>query len=79
MKINPEAFKKAREALSLSTRQLAHKAGVSEITINKIEAKQPRIDMIRKIVIALELSFDEAREKGLIMHDNNNASNNVKD
>ena len=47
-----------RETLMLSKAELARKAGLSTLTIDRIEAGRPcRLDSKRKILLALGLNF----------------------
>ena len=49
-----------REALMMSKAELARKAGLSTLTIDRIEAGRPcRLDTKRKILLALGLKISE--------------------
>jgi len=49
-----------RENLMMSKAELARKAGLSTLTIDRVEAGRPcRLDTKRKILLALGLSFEE--------------------
>ena len=53
---------KLREAQLLSKAELARRAGISTLTIDRIEAgKDCRLDTKRKIILALGLSLAERR------------------
>jgi len=53
-------LKKMREKLLMSKSELARKAGVSVLTIDRIEKNgECRMETKRKILIALGLSLDE--------------------
>ena len=52
-----------RESLMMSKAELARKAGLSTLTIDRVEAGRPcRLDTKRKILIALGLRVDEKDE-----------------
>jgi DNA-binding XRE family transcriptional regulator len=53
--IDPQKFKSMRESKGMTTRALAHKAGVSTETINAIEhgRRQPTVTTLDKIARAL--------------------------
>jgi DNA-binding XRE family transcriptional regulator len=52
--------KKLREERLLSKAELARKAGVSALTIDRVEAGMPcRMDTKRKIILALGMTIDE--------------------
>jgi len=54
---NVQAF---REALMMSKAELARKAGLSTLTIDRVEAGRPcRLDTKRKILLALELEVSD--------------------
>lgn len=55
-----------REALMLSKAELARKAGVSTLTIDRVESGRPcRLDTKRKVLLALGLGVsDQARVFG---------------
>ncbi len=49
-----------REALMMSKAELARKAGVSTLTIDRVEAGRPcRLDTKRKVLLALGLKVSE--------------------
>ena len=49
-----------REALMMSKAELARKAGLSTLTIDRVEAGRPcRLDTKRKILLALQLRIDD--------------------
>jgi len=52
--------KKIREARLLSKAELARKAGVSSLTIDRVEKGEPcRLETMRKIILALGYTLDE--------------------
>jgi len=52
--------KKIREARLLSKAELARKAGVSSLTIDRVEKGEPcRLETMRKIILALGFTLDE--------------------
>ncbi|MBI2066494.1 MAG: helix-turn-helix domain-containing protein [Deltaproteobacteria bacterium] len=52
--------RKIREELLISKAELARKAGVSALTINRIEAGlECRMDTMRKIILALGLKLSD--------------------
>ena len=52
--------KKIRESRLLSKAELARKAGVSSLTIDRVERGEPcRLETMRKIILALGFSLDE--------------------
>ncbi len=54
------ALKEMREKLLMSKAELARKAGVSALTIDRIEKGQPcRLETMRKILVALGLDLTE--------------------
>ncbi len=60
-------LKKMRESMLLSKSELARKAGVSPLTIDRIEKGYScRVDTKRKIIQALGLKLSE---KGKVFHD----------
>jgi predicted transcriptional regulator len=70
MKVNPEAFRKARENQLVSVLGLAKKAEVSGKVIRNLElGKTIRLESIRKIIQALGYTIEEAREKRLVEDD----------
>jgi DNA-binding XRE family transcriptional regulator len=53
-------IKKFREDLMMSKAELARKAGLSTLTVDRVEAGRPcRLDTKRKIVLALGLSISD--------------------
>lgn len=61
MKANPNNVMKLREAKLMSKAELARKAGVSVLTVDRIEKGFAcRLDTKRKIVLALGLRVSEA-------------------
>lgn len=49
-----------REGLMMSKAELARKAGLSTLTIDRVEAGRPcRLDTKRKILLALQLRVDD--------------------
>ena len=70
MKVNPEAFRKARENQLVSVLGLAKKAEVSGKVIRNLElGKTIRLESIRKIIQALGYTIEEARERRLVEDD----------
>lgn len=70
MKVNPEAFRKARENQLVSVLGLAKKAEVSGKVIRNLElGKTIRLESIRKIIQALGFTIEEARERRLVEDD----------
>jgi DNA-binding XRE family transcriptional regulator len=59
-----------RETLMMSKAELARKAGLSTLTIDRIEAGRPcRLDSKRKILLALGLNItDKDKVFGPVMH-----------
>lgn len=56
----PNNLKKFREELLMSKAELARKAGVSVLTIDRVEDGYPcRMDTMRKILIALGLQLTD--------------------
>jgi predicted transcriptional regulator len=56
----PNNVKKIREELLMSKAELARKAGVSALTIDRVEHGMPcRMDTKRKILLALGLKLTE--------------------
>lgn len=52
--------KAIRESRLLSKAELARKAGVSSLTINRVESGEPcRLETMRKIILALGYTLDE--------------------
>jgi predicted transcriptional regulator len=67
MIINGEAFRKTREGQLLSANELGKKAEVSPAVVKNLElGKSRRLESIRKVITALGLTIDEARERRLI-------------
>lgn len=63
------SIKKIREQLLLSKAELARKAGVSPLTIDRIEkGKDCRMETKRKIILALGYKLSD---KGKLFFDNN--------
>jgi DNA-binding XRE family transcriptional regulator len=57
---NSNKLKKVRESMLLSKSELARKAGISPLTIDRIERGYPcRVDTKRKIIQALGLKISE--------------------
>ncbi|MBE9529607.1 MAG: helix-turn-helix transcriptional regulator [Proteobacteria bacterium] len=57
---NNNKLKKVRESMLLSKSELARKAGISPLTIDRIERGFPcRVDTKRKIIQALGLKISE--------------------
>lgn len=53
-------LKEVRESRMMSKSELARKAGVSTLTIDRIErGEQCRLETMRKIILALGYSLDE--------------------
>lgn len=53
-------LKEVRESRMMSKAELARKAGVSTLTIDRIErGEQCRLETMRKIILALGFSLDE--------------------
>lgn len=49
-----------RESLLLSKAELARKAGVSSLTVDRVERGEPcRLETMRKIILALGFTLDE--------------------
>ncbi len=60
MPMNLNRVKQIRESLLLSKAELARKAGVSPLTIDRIEKGAPcRMPTMRKIILALGFSLAE--------------------
>lgn len=63
MKSNANNVRKLREAKLMSKAELARKAGISVLTVDRIEKGYPcRLDTKRKIVLALGLKVSEAEK-----------------
>ena len=65
------SVQKFRESLMMSKAELARKAGLSTLTIDRVEAGRPcRLDTKRKILLALDLRIsDKDRLFGVIQAD----------
>jgi DNA-binding XRE family transcriptional regulator len=58
--VSSNNLQRFREALMLSKAELARKAGLSTLTIDRVEAGRPcRLDTKRKILQALQLRVDD--------------------
>jgi DNA-binding XRE family transcriptional regulator len=58
--VSSNNLQRFREALMLSKAELARKAGLSTLTIDRVEAGRPcRLDTKRKILHALQLRVDD--------------------
>jgi DNA-binding phage protein len=67
MKINCDAFKKLRESKLLGVYNLAKQADVSPSIVKSLEeGGRPRLESIRKVIVALGLTVEEAYQKKLI-------------
>lgn len=63
MKANLNNVRKLREAKMMSKAELARKAGISVLTVDRIEKGYPcRLDTKRKIVLALGFRVPEAEK-----------------
>lgn len=63
MKQNVNNVRKLREAKMMSKAELARKAGISVLTVDRIEKGYPcRLDTKRKIVLALGFRVPEAEK-----------------
>ena len=59
-KKNPNKLREVREELMISKAELARRAGVSALTIDRIESGENcRMDTKRKIILALGLKLNE--------------------
>ncbi|MDR2442124.1 MAG: helix-turn-helix domain-containing protein [Deltaproteobacteria bacterium] len=68
MRVDGDAFKKARTKQLLSSFGLAKQAGVSPNIVRNIEmGKTPRADTVRKVISALGLTVEEALDRRMIM------------
>jgi DNA-binding XRE family transcriptional regulator len=57
---NPNKLREVREDLMISKAELARRAGVSALTIDRIESGENcRVDTKRKIILALGLKLNE--------------------
>ncbi|MDR2300564.1 MAG: helix-turn-helix domain-containing protein [Deltaproteobacteria bacterium] len=69
MIINGEAFREARLNKLMSKLNLASSSGVSPNIIKNIElGKSARPDLVRKVVLALGLTVEEAFDKKMVRH-----------
>jgi transcriptional regulator with XRE-family HTH domain len=69
MKINGDAFRDARVSKLMSKLNLASTSGVSPNIIKNIELGKPaRPDLIRKVVLALGITVEEAFDKKMVSH-----------
>ena len=67
MKVDGDAFKQARMKQLLSSFGLAKQAGVSPNIVRNLESgKIPRLDSMRKVIVALGLTVEEALEHQMI-------------
>jgi predicted transcriptional regulator len=67
MRVNAEAFKKARESRLLGIHHLAKSADVSPGCVKGLESgSRPRLDTLRKIIAALGMTVEEAYERRFI-------------
>jgi predicted transcriptional regulator len=67
MKVNGAAFKKIRENRLLGPYNLAKRAGISPSIIKSIEqGGTPRLESIRKVLTALDLTVQDAYSMGLL-------------
>lgn len=58
--IRKNSVKKFREDLLMSKAELARKAGISALTIGRVESgKECRMDTMRKIILALGLKLSD--------------------
>ena len=61
---------KLREALLMSKAELARKAGLSALTIDRVErGKRCRMDTKRKILLALGMKLSDRRKVFLDVHE----------
>ena len=66
--MSKNSLKKIRESLMMSKAELARKAGVSPLTIERVEkGKSCRMETMRKIILAL--GFDLC-DKDKVFHEN---------
>jgi transcriptional regulator with XRE-family HTH domain len=69
MLVNGDAFREARMSKLMSKLRLASNSGVSPNIIKNIELGKPaRPDLIRKVVLALGMTVEEAFEKKMVKH-----------
>jgi predicted transcriptional regulator len=67
MKVDGDAFKQARMKQLLSSFGLAKQAGVSPNIVRNLElGKIPRLDSMRKVIVALGMTVEEALEHRMI-------------
>jgi predicted transcriptional regulator len=67
MKVNGAAFKKMRENRLLGPYNLAKLAGISPSIIKSIEqGGSPRLESIRKVLAALDLTVQEAYQNKML-------------
>ncbi|MDR2302875.1 MAG: helix-turn-helix domain-containing protein [Deltaproteobacteria bacterium] len=67
MKVNGAEFKKMRENRLLGPYNLAKLAGISPSIIKSIEnGGSPRLESIRKVLAALDLTVEEAYQKRML-------------
>ncbi len=58
--LKPNNVRKSREALLMSKAELARKAGLSALTIDRVEHGMPcRMDTMRKILLALGIKLSD--------------------
>jgi transcriptional regulator with XRE-family HTH domain len=68
MKINGNAFVKARESHLLGVLELANKADVTFKTLSRVEKGQSvKLVSLRKVIKALGLTIEEALDKRMII------------
>lgn len=61
--VNANPLKNYREKLFLSKAELARKAGISTLTIDRVEkGKSCRLETKRKIILALGLTLSEGQK-----------------
>jgi predicted transcriptional regulator len=71
MKIDGNAFVKARESHLLGVLELANKADVTFKTLSRVEKGQSvKLVSLRKVIKALGLTIEEAVAKRMIIMDN---------
>ncbi|MDR2300563.1 MAG: helix-turn-helix domain-containing protein [Deltaproteobacteria bacterium] len=71
MNVDGLAFKKARVKRLMTQSFLSRTSGVSPNTIKKIETGQTRkLDVIRKVLTAMNMSVKEAFETHMLFFDN---------
>ncbi len=70
--------RKIREALMMSKAELARKAGLSTLTIDRVEAGRPcRLDTKRKVLLALGLPIGEKDRVFSSIEDHSTAENPI--